>query len=132
MKKWIVFILGAVTGCIVTFIIFLIIGLSQTSLSKSGITLSEKETLFKTTDSFKVMQVLDDGALAICGEKDNYSRGHDYSYFGPVVYILSDGENLFYDDQIVTVPRGKSPIQIGTYRYKSKLGEKVVPVITIK
>ena len=132
MKKWIVFILGAVTGCIVTFIIFLIIGLSQTSLDKSGITLSEKETLFKTTDSFRVMQVLDDGALAICGEKDNYSRGHDYSYVGPVVYILSDGENLYYDDQIVTIPRGKSPIQIGTYRYQSKLGEKVVPVITIK
>lgn len=132
MKKGLVFILGAVTGRIVTFVVFLIIGLSQTSLGKSGVTLSEKETLFKTTDSFKVIQVLDDGALALCGEKKMYSSSRDYSYYGPVVYILSDGESSYYDDQIVTVPRGKSPVQIGTYRYRAKVGEKVVPVIMFK
>lgn len=132
MKKGIVFILGAITGCIVTFVIFFIIGLSQTSLNKSGITLSEEETIFKTSDSFKVIQVLDDGALAICGEKREYLSNRDYSYTGPVVYLLSDGQNLFYDDQIISVSKGKSAIQIGTYRYPAKNGEKVVPVIKIK
>ena len=63
--------------------------------------------------------------MANCEEQE-YSS----SYFtGPVVYILSDGQNLFYDDQVIDIPYGKKAIQIGTYRYQTKLGEKVVPVI---
>ena len=38
-------------------------------------------------------------------------------------------QNLFYDDQVIEVPKGKKAMQIGTFRYETKLGEKVVPVI---
>ena len=63
--------------------------------------------------------------LADCEEK-----GHSTSFFtGPVVYIVTDGQNLFYDDQVIEVPKGKKAMQIGTFRYETKLGEKVVPVI---
>ena len=66
-----------------------------------------------------------DGALANCEEK-----GYSTSFFtGPVVYIVTDGQNLFYDDQVIEVPKGKKAMQIGTFRYETKLGEKVVPVI---
>ena len=57
-------------------------------------------------------------------------KGHSTSFFtGPVVYIVTDGQNLFYDDQVIEVPKGKKAMQIGTFRYETKLGEKVVPVI---
>ena len=48
---------------------------------------------------------------------------------GRFVYIVTDGQNLFYDDQVIEVPKGKKAMQIGTFRYETKLGEKVVPVI---
>lgn len=63
--------------------------------------------------------------MANCEEK-----GYSTSFFtGPVVYIVTDGQNLFYDDQVIEVPKGKKAMQIGTFRYETKLGEKVVPVI---
>ena len=75
--------------------------------------------------NLKFFRFFGDGALANCEEK-----GHSTSFFtGPVVYIVTDGQNLFYDDQVIEVPKGKKAMQIGTFRYETKLGEKVVPVI---
>lgn len=39
------------------------------------------------------------------------------------------GDNQLYDDQIVTVRKNKKTMQVGTLRYESNLGEKVVPII---
>lgn len=126
MKKGLVFFLGVVTGCILTFIILLIIGRAYNQSNHSDVVIANQITEFTTANRFEVFQVLGDGALANCEEDRGYSR----SYFtGPVVYIISDGQNLFYDDQIIEVPRGKRPMQIGTYRYQTQMGEKVVPVI---
>lgn len=48
---------------------------------------------------------------------------------GPIVFLVADGDEQFYDDQVVTVPNGKSAKQIGTYSYESKGGERTVPII---
>ena len=102
-----------------------VIGVGYSNSAESNITIAERQTEFKEANRFEVFQVLGDGALANCEE-----QGYSSSYFtGPVVYILSDGQNLFYDDQVIDIPYGKKAIQIGTYRYQTKLGEKVVPVI---
>ena len=121
MKKGLIFFLGIITGCVLTIIALFVIADS----AESNITIAEHQKEFKYASRFEVFQVLGDGALANCEE-----QGFLSSYFtGPVVYILSDGQNLFYDDQIIDIPTGKKAIQIGTYRYQSKSGEKVVPVI---
>ena len=126
MKKGLIFFLGIITGCVLTIAALFVIGVSYSNSEESDITIAERQTVFKSASRFEVFQVLGDGALANCEEQQGYSR----SYFtGPVVYILSDGQNLFYDDQIIDIPYGKMAIQIGTYRYQTKLGEKVVPVI---
>ena len=50
----------------------------------------------------------------------NEEKGHSTSFFtGPVVYIVTDGQNLFYDDQVIEVPKGKKAMQIGTFRYET-------------
>lgn len=54
------------------------------------------------------------------------------SYSGPVVYILAEGQNQFYDNQIIEVPANKKAFQIGTFQYETRLGYKVVPVIEFR
>ena len=99
--------------------------ITNSNANESDITIAEQQTVFTTATKFEVFQVLGDGALANCEEK-----GYSTSFFtGPVVYIVTDGQNLFYDDQVIEVPKGKKAMQIGTFRYETKLGEKVVPVI---
>ena len=43
--------------------------------------------------------------------------------------FFSDTGSTPVDDQVIEVPKGKKAMQIGTFRYETKLGEKVVPVI---
>lgn len=125
MKKGLIFFLGIITGCVLTIAALFVIGVSYSNSAESDITIAEHQTEFKDASRFEIFQVLGDGALANCEE-----QGYSSSYFtGPVVYILSDGQNLFYDDQVIDIPYGKKAMQIGTYRYQTKLGEKVVPVI---
>ena len=117
MRKGLIFFLGIVTGCVLTIAVLFVIGITNSNANESDITIAEQQTVFTTATKFEVFQVLGDGALANCEEK-----GHSTSFFtGPVVYIVTDGQNLFYDD--------KKAMQIGTFRYETKLGEKVVPVI---
>lgn len=88
---------------------------------------AEQEIEFTTASRFKVFKVLDNGALARCENEKSQD-----SFYGPSVYILSDGQNLFYNDQIVEVPTGKKAIQIGTQRFDTDLFGNVVPVIQFK
>lgn len=128
MKNFLIFILGVIVGGLLT--LGGLYELSDTQAqpeeeSNSGITLAEQQTEFELADRFEVVQVIDGGALANSEKKE-----YGISYFsGPLVYILADGQNLFYDDQVVEVPAGKKAMQIGVYRYMSNLGEKVVPVL---
>ena len=124
MRKGLIFFLGIVTGCVLTIAVLFVIGITNSNANESDITIAEQQTVFTTATKFEVFQVLGDGALAIA------RRRYSTSFFtGPVVYIVTDGQNLFYDDQVIEVPKGKKAMQIGTFRYETKLGEKVVPVI---
>lgn len=128
MRKSLIFFLGVVTGCVLTITVLFVIGITNSNTNESDITIAEQQTVFTTATKFEVFQVLGDGALANCEEK-----GYSTSLFtGLVVYIVTDGQNLFYDDQVIEVPKGKKAMQIGTFRYETKLGEKVVPVIKFK
>jgi len=114
-----------VAGGILTIIILAMIANAQLNEPKTGINLADKPIEFTSANKFEVFQVLSDGALANCEEK-SYSLS---LFIGPVVFILADGQNQFYDKQVISIPKGKKAMQIGTYRYTSKLGEKTVPVI---
>lgn len=93
MRKGLIFFLGIVTGCVLTIAVLFVIGITNSNANESDITIAEQQTVFTTATKFEVFQVLGDGALANCEEK-----GHSTSFFtGPVVYIVTDGQNLFYD-----------------------------------
>ena len=134
MNKAIVFILGIVTGVILTIAsLFIIVKVTRPNqepeqgISNDGITLFDKPGNIITANKFKVMQVIPNGALAH-SEETQYGFSE---FIGPVVLFLSDGQNTYYDDQIITAPKGKQVKQIGTYQYETKMGYKTVPIVQI-
>jgi hypothetical protein len=49
-----------------------------------------------------------------------------------VVLFIADENTHYYDDQIISVPRGKCVRQIGTYQYEERgIYKKTVPVVAI-
>lgn len=134
MKKGIVFFWGFLTGCVLTVgVLFIIVFLSSAPNihtdqpeSTHVIPRADIQIPFTASKKFEVFQVLDDGVLA-------KSEEHKYSgsmFTGPTVYIPSDGQNMFYNDQVIEIPNGKVAMQTGTYRYNTRHNEeKVVPVI---
>ena len=109
------YLLGVLTGIVVTFLGLFIIGLiNQNSEDSEPIQFLEKPVSYekKKKTSFKVIQVISNAAaLAIEQEQfDDYFK----LYIGNTVLII--GEN-FYSDQIITI---KNPQRVGTYNYINK------------
>lgn len=100
----------------------------QNSSEETNVTYAVQPTVFTDASKFEVFQVLGDGALAKC---ENREYGVS-TYTGPIVYLVSDGQTQYYDDQVISVPKGKNAMQIGTYRYQSQMGVRTVPVIKIQ
>ena len=118
------FFLGIMTGIVLTFVGLYVIGLiNQNSADNDPVQYLEKPLSYenKKETSFKVLQVLENAALAT----EASDKIDDYvMYYGNTVLIL--GEN-YYSDQIVTV---KNPKRVGTYSYTTNSGmSKTVPVI---
>lgn len=118
------FLLGVLTGVVLTFGILFAIGLAnQNSAGDDPIEYLEKPVSYENKEkaSFRVLQVLGNAALAM---EASDRIGGDVMYLGNTVLLL--GEN-FYSDQKVTV---KNPQRVGTYSYTTNGGmPKTVPVI---
>ena len=136
MKKWVVFLLGSITGAILTIVVLAIIGMSmtnstteETTESIPGLVIFEQPTEEIKTPSFRVLQVISNNiALAHAGE----NKYGEVWYTGMLVLLTGDEGTYFYDDQIVEVPKSKIARHIGTYQYETKSEiRKTVPVVKI-
>lgn len=120
MKKIWVFLLGILSGVILTFLTLIVIAGIKTNNSnpkffdEPGDIISER--------AMNVFQVLDDGAALATGQYDILS-----------VYLLYDEDGKpFYDNQEVIAPKGKCFRQVGIYKYKANNGMlKTVPVVKL-
>lgn len=121
MKKGVVFILGIVTGIILTIILSFII----TSVSsRSGISFYDAPEAPMSYRSVEVFQALSAGT-ALC-HPDNSSD------FDNIVLLWTKERVGFYDGQRISVQTGKYFRQIGVYRYQTGGGlVRTVPVIAI-
>lgn len=134
MKKIWVYLLGVLTGIVVTIIVLLIIAAVMNAKNDPGTRMTNGMTFFEEpgdmveTSSVKVFQSLGDGtALAEC-------KGDGYStiYMGPNVLLYNEDGTPYYDEQIVNAPNGKCFRQVGIYRYPTKSGmDKTVPIVMI-
>lgn len=127
MKKVWVFILGMLTGVVVTIVtaaffyaVFALLSYSDDSelniFDRPGDCLIENSAL-------EVFQVLDDNAALTMPP-----GAYEYT-----VYLLMNNEGVsYYDDQVVKLPTGKCFRQIGTYHYETAADTwKTVPVVEI-
>lgn len=127
MKKIYIFIGGIITGIVLLFIILLVASLFIQK-NNYDIVLFDSPTTCISTNNFDVMQVLDSGA-ALANEIEDSDR---HMATGITVLFLSNDGTSYYDDQIITIPKGKCAKQIGTFKYRSKGGlDKTVPVVKI-
>ena len=123
-----VYLLCVLTGLVLFFIISCII-----VDTNSGNSENDNFTRFPemgeciSTNSFKVIQVLDNGvALA----KENDSKLKDF-YTGITVLFITEGK-YYYDGEIITPSHGQCVRQIGIYRYEARGDiEKTVPAVTL-
>lgn len=122
MKKWIVFVLGFVSGFVFLFLVLLIIG--KTYATNDGMTYFEKPGKCISTKDFEVMQVVGEG-YALAREKKGYVGGI-------LVLVTNENGELYYDDQVIKVPEGKCMRQIGVYEYQTRMETiKTVPIVQV-
>lgn len=122
MKNFIVFILGLISGGILTVGLIMILAIGANESDK-GMTLLEQPGECISTNSFSVTQVIDENS-ALAREVDLFS---DLS-----VLLINDEGILYYDNQIISIPEGKCARQVGVYKYTTHSGiEKTVPIVKI-
>ncbi len=140
MSKGLSYFLGIVTGILLTLGFFAVNAYvpkqngeegtqtEQEAKLPDGVTMLDEPVPFNEAKNFQVLQVVfEDAALAQSEKKMQYT-GTIY-YTDPVVLIVADEKNTFYDDQIVRAPKDCKVIQVGTYNYKTQMGWKTVPII---
>lgn len=125
MKNFLIFLAGMITGAA---LLFGVAYFYNNSSSDNGITMFEQEGDVISTSSFKVIQVVDGGALAMEQMDDMFGLPT-----GLVVLFVDETENGYYDSQSITIPKGKCARQVGIYRYVTKESvEKTVPAVAIR
>ena len=121
MKKWLIYVLGIITGVILTFAFAFCINLSNNS-GFIGLEMFEEPGDYMEYSQFRVFQVVESGcALA-----------HADDSFGAIVFIIPNENQQFYDDQKIVLKNDQCAQHVGTYKYNTKMEiEKTVPAIRI-
>ena len=122
MKNFIVFILGLISGGVLTIGLIMILAIGANESDK-GMTMLEQPGECMSTNSFSVTQVIDENA-ALARETDLFSD--------LLVLLVNDEGILYYDNQVISIPEGKCARQVGVYKYTTHSGiEKTVPIVKI-
>ena len=128
MKKWLVFLLGFVSGIVCFVLVVLLFG-GNPSTHDNGMTYFDAPGECLSTNQFEVMQGLP-GNYALAFEQKK-------SYFGYMntdllVLVTNDTGECYYDKQVITVPEGKCMRQVGIYRYQTNSDMwKTVPIVKL-
>lgn len=120
MKKGLIFILGILTGIVLTFGI--IFATSKNSRIPGLEFLNEPGEIFKGTE-LRVMDVVSlDSAISFTSRPATEN---------PVLYIKRRNDKTpLYDDLVIKVPAGKCLRIVGTYNYETQMNEYVtIPVV---
>ena len=123
MKKIWVFILGIITGIILT-VLFAVI---MSNSSNNGVTMFDQPGDCVGNKSARVFQVIGtDAALVNEVQKMQYTGTEMYT--GKTMLITNREGKTYYDDQIIKAP--KCFRQIGIFKYQSRNGmDNTVPVV---
>lgn len=139
MKNWLLYLAGLATGVVLTFIVFLIIGLNMQKEQNNeevtneqvdnGTTMFDEPGDIIEGNEFKVIQVAAKNAALVNGQKKNDDMG---LFLGTTCLITNHQGKYYYDDEVIKVPKDKVVRQVGIYKYQTRMGlVKTVPIIEI-
>ena len=134
MKKWVVFLLGLISGVVLTLVTMVILAMgANTNANNNGVTLFDQPGECLNAKAFEVMQVVDNNhALAHEVEWDDVLERYMQTGSGLLVLVTNDNGEYYYDDQIIEVPQGMCMRQVGIYRYQTRMDmEKTVPIVKL-
>lgn len=92
MKKWLIYVLGVITGIILTFAFAFCVNLSNNS-GIIGLEMFEEPGDYMEYSQFEVFQVVESGC-ALADADDS---------FGATVFIIPDEKQQFYDNQKIVL-----------------------------
>lgn len=126
MKKWIVYVLGVVSGIILIGAFAFFVNRSEKSeksekSENKGLDIFEKPGEYMDYSQFEVFQVISDG----------FALAHVEDVLGVNVLLIPNEEQHFYDGQRINLNEDQCAQRIGTYKYSSMLGENTIPAIKI-
>ena len=130
MKNFIYFFLGVISGIIVTFLFLYIITRDENTQNGEdnliGLIKFEKEgDCIGNNKNLKILQVIKPNIALAELENDNYES--------TIFLIINNEGEYYYDNQKISIPKGKCTKQIGIYNYSTKIGlDKTVPTVIIK
>ncbi|MBO5983590.1 MAG: hypothetical protein J6P90_01050 [Rikenellaceae bacterium] len=129
MNKWVIYLLGVISGIAFTIVLSLILS-NSANTNNNGATFFEQPGDCLSTRSFEIMQVIEDGA-ALAQEIDKVRSSYN-TYTNLLVLIINEDGQLYYDDQVIDIPDGQCARQVGVYKYPTQSGlEKTVPIVMI-
>lgn len=121
MNKVFVFIGGLIAGCLLTFFVFYIIGISQSA--NDNVTWFEKPGDELEISSFKVFQVIEVSSALV-----EYPHG----YGGPSYLLTNDEGYAYYDNQLIKLSDNEVARPVGVFHYNTMGGlSRTVPIIKI-
>lgn len=121
MNKWLIYVLGIITGIVLTFSFAYCVNQHRKS-GLNGLELLENPEENMGYSMLKVFQVIDSGyALAL-------ADGH----YDSTVLLIPNEKQQFYDDQEIVLKNNQCAQRVGTYKYTNDLArEKTVPAVKI-
>ena len=91
-------------------------GITLFPKKKEGETIAEK--------NLKVFQILKPNAALVKAGSFPNER---------LMLLIGEDDDLYYDDQKISIPEGKAAKQVGVYQYNTKNGDlKTIPAVKIK
>ena len=143
------FVVGIVCGVVACFLFLLVTGKIVRNTKEEEFVLLEKPSVCVTTNSLKVLQLLDSNKALVWEQSsipedvpDEMAGRIVSGVFSMLENMVSDSQIMlligkesehFYDNQVIKIPAKKCAKQIGTYKYKTKeFGYKTVPAVSIQ
>lgn len=113
MNKWLIYVLGIITGIVLTFSFAYCVNQHRKS-GLNGLELLENPEENMGYSMLKVFQVIDSGyALAL-------ADGH----YDSTVLLIPNEKQQFYDDQEIVLKNNQCAQRVGTYKYTNELARE--------
>lgn len=121
MKGFLIYVLGFISGVVVTLLLLFIFASVTTSINDENMTFFEQPGECITTKTLMVESVVyNNSAVAVEVEWNANLNTYSRTIGSKEVLLTNDENEYYYDGQVIKTPREKCMKQVGIYKHYSK------------